>query len=121
MRSRGAAAKTTVVARVVAIATATTLTVLLAMSAVRGGLYGWVTYAVPTEPCPHESIDHFRLSMLARFLLSALMVMTAFVSIPVAWWGLRPGARSWPWLAASALGLVLSAVLVIPIDWVSSC
>ncbi len=86
-----------------------------------GCLSSLVAFA-PSEPCPGESSDSFQRALLARILLSALMVLAALLSIAVAWWGVSSRSRCpWPWLAVSMLGLVFTAALVVPIERVSFC
>ncbi|WP_157746588.1 hypothetical protein [Micromonospora inositola] len=104
-----------------AVVTATSMTVLLTLPALLGCLYSLVAFA-PSEPCPDDSMDRFQWAILARILLSALMALTAVLSIAVAWRGVSsPRGRPWPCLAVSVLGLVFSAALVVPIERVSSC
>lgn len=103
------------------VVTARLLTVLLALTTLLGCLYSLVAFA-PSEPCPDDSIASFQQALLARILLSALMALTALLSIAVTWWGVSSRRRRpWPWLAVSLLGLVFSAALVVPIERVSSC
>jgi hypothetical protein len=104
-----------------AVAAATFLTVLLALPMLLGCLLSLVAFA-PSEPCPGDSGDSLRWALLARILLGALMVLTAALSIAVAWWGVSSRrTRPWPWLAVSLLGLLFAAALPVPLGWVSSC
>ncbi|MCW3842543.1 hypothetical protein ONA70_20810 [Micromonospora yasonensis] len=104
-----------------AVVTAAFLTVPLGLSVLLGCLFSLVAFA-PSEPCPDESSDSFQRAVLARILLSALMVLTPLLSIAVAWWAVSSRRRHpWPWLAVSMLGLVFTAALVVPIERVSSC
>ncbi|MFB9543114.1 hypothetical protein [Micromonospora sagamiensis] len=104
-----------------AVVTATLLSVLLGLAVLLGCLFSLVTF-VPSAPCPNDTIDSFRRAMTIRTLLSALMTVTALLSIAVARWGVSRHRRNpWPWLAASMLGLVIAAALVVPIDRLGSC
>ncbi|MGW0432170.1 hypothetical protein ACWDV4_06440 [Micromonospora sp. NPDC003197] len=104
-----------------AVLAATILTVLLGLVALLGCLLTLVTFA-PSAPCPNDTIDSLQQEMTTRAVLSALMTLTAILSLAVAWWGISGHSRNpWPWLAASTLGLVIAVVLVVPIDRASTC
>ncbi|MCO1615947.1 MULTISPECIES: hypothetical protein [Micromonospora] len=86
------------------------------------GCLSCLPFLAPTAPCPNDTVDSFQQARLVLFLLSVVMLLTAGLSIALAWGGRWSRVRSpWPWLAASVFTMVVSASLTVPIDRMSSC
>ncbi|WP_146605613.1 hypothetical protein [Micromonospora craterilacus] len=97
------------------------MTVPLASFALLGCWFGLVS-VMPSEPCPGDPADWERWWLPIAILLCALMILTAVLSIAVAWLGVsNPRRSAWPFLVVSLLGLAFSASLMILIDRVTSC
>ncbi|MFC3503858.1 hypothetical protein ACFOOK_23205 [Micromonospora krabiensis] len=100
---------------------AVVLTIPLALTVLLGCVYTLVGFA-PSEPCPGDTGDTFRIAMDAYRVLSGLMLLTTVASVVVTWWAVtRRRSHPWPWLALALLGFVVSAALVPAINRLGSC
>ena len=90
---------------------AVAITIGLILFTIVGCFLGLITGA-PSEPCPGENGSGDGMIRAGLFFISLFVVLTAFASIVLAWWGMAARRENpKPVLIVSATGLATCAVL----------